>query len=296
MPTIYYLQWHVSTAGSRREEAADLFYTFHHDPPDTLEDDTFDRLYEEVATVDTDDLEQLFAEWNRGSGRESDQFQELRYCERCETYIDGHEEAVTHAAQNHGYDALTASSDPDYIRGERSLSVGDIVERDDRYYACAPVGWEELELVAPDGGTDDLTMLAALYHRDKLAHTLHYPREFVGPAATLDSFDYFPEEHYRQGFEQLRGTVSDTTLDEWIDDVIGTRPAGATHSGLWRDDIPQRVADILTSSQRYEVEIEIRPETAPDGYDYVVEWRYIDFDRDDYEWKPVTESSSGDAR
>lgn len=138
MPTIYYLQWHVSTAGPRRDEASDLFYTFHHDTPDTLEDDAFDRLYEEVAAVDIDDLEQLFAEWNRGSGRESDRFQELRYCERCGTYIDGHEEAVTHAAQNHRYDALTASSDPDYIRSERSMSVGDIVERDDQFHACAP--------------------------------------------------------------------------------------------------------------------------------------------------------------
>lgn len=57
---------------------------------------------------------------------------------------------------------------------------------------------------------------------------------------------------------------------------------------------PQLVADILTSNQRYEVEIDIRPETVPDGYDHVVEWRYIDFDRDNYEWKPVTGRDSGD--
>lgn len=118
---------------------------------------------------------------------------------------------------------------------------------------------------------------------------MHYPLEFVGPAATRESFDYFPDHHYRRGFEQLRGVVSDATLDEWMDDVLGQTPAGASHGGLWRDDIPQLVADILTSSQRYEVEIEIRPESVPDGYDYVVEWQYIDFDRGDYEWKPVTD-------
>lgn len=49
------------------------------------------------------------------------------------------------------------------------------------------------------------------------------------------------------------------------------------------------MADILTSSQRYEVEIEIRSESVPASYDYVVEWQYIDFDWDDREWRPVTE-------
>lgn len=149
MPTVYYLQWHVSEAQSQTD-ASELFHAFHHDPPDTLRDDTFDRLYEEVATVDTDDLETIFAEWNRGSGRESDRFQELRYCDRCSTYIDGHEEAVTHAAQNHGYDALHETDAPDYIRPERSLSVGDVVERDAQYYACAPIGWQELALLEGD--------------------------------------------------------------------------------------------------------------------------------------------------
>lgn len=126
--------------------ASDLFHAFHHDPPDTLEEDAFDRLYAEVAAVETDDLEQLFAEWNRGSGRESARFQEFRYCERCHTYIEGSGAAVTHAAQNHGYDPDDLGA-PDYLHGIRSLSVGDVVARDDAYYACAPVGWQDLDLV-----------------------------------------------------------------------------------------------------------------------------------------------------
>jgi len=104
-----------------------------------------------------------------------------------------------------------------------------------------------------------------------------------------EPFDYFPEYHYRQGFEQLRGSVSDSTMDEWMDQVLGHEPVAANHGGLWRDDIPQLVADILTSNPRYETEITVRPESVPDGYDYVVEWKYIDFDHDEYEWKPVNE-------
>lgn len=140
MSTIYYLQWH-RTEPTPDPQASDLFHEFHHDPPTVLTESAFDDLYAEVTETDTRDLEQLFAEWNRGSGRGSDQFQNLRYCERCQTYIEGSGEAVTHAAQNHGYDALTDPSEPAYIHGIRSLSVGDIVERDDTYYACAPIGW-----------------------------------------------------------------------------------------------------------------------------------------------------------
>lgn len=149
MTTVYYLQWH-RTEPTADTQASDLFHEFHHDPPEILAESAFDELYAEVVTTETSDLEQLFAEWNRGSGRESDRFLDLRYCERCQTYIEGDGEAVTHAAQNHGYDALTDASDPAYVRGIRSLSVGDIVERDGRYNACAPIGWQEIELIEGD--------------------------------------------------------------------------------------------------------------------------------------------------
>lgn len=127
MTTVYYLQWHRSDP-YQDLAASDLFHRFHADPPDTLTNRQFDQLYEKVTDVDTDDLEELYAEWNRGSGRESDRFRDLRYCEQCETYIKGGGEAVTHAAQNHGYDALHDPGEPEYILGERSMSVGDTVE------------------------------------------------------------------------------------------------------------------------------------------------------------------------
>lgn len=152
MTTLHYLRWD-SPDETIRDRASDLFHEFHHDPPQTVTEDDFDELYAEVTTVDTDDLEQLFAEWNRGSGRESDRFEEMRYCERCDTYIEGHGEAVTHASQNHGYDPFHEEDAPAYVRGVRSLSVGDVVERDDAYHACAPIGWRELDVVEGDAGS-----------------------------------------------------------------------------------------------------------------------------------------------
>lgn len=115
-----------------------------------LNESAFDNLYGEVAEVETTNLEDLFTVWNAGSGLERAYFYDLRYCERCQSYIKGLEEAVTHAAQNHGYDAFHESRDPEYLRGIRSMSVGDIVTEGDTHFACAPIGWEELRLVEGD--------------------------------------------------------------------------------------------------------------------------------------------------
>lgn len=150
MTTIHYLQWD-SPDDAVRERAGDLFHRFHHDPPESLAADDIEELYAEVATVETTDLEQLFAEWNRGSGYESDRFQQMRYCDRCDGYIAGHDAAVTHAARNHGYAPAQPDDAPAYVRGIRSLSVGDVAAQGDRYYGCAPVGWQDLDLV---GGGD----------------------------------------------------------------------------------------------------------------------------------------------
>lgn len=137
--------------------------------------------------------------------------------------------------------------------------------------------------------------MAARYQRDKLDRTLHYPREFIaGPGGDRETFDYFPEYHYQEGFEAFRGAYPDETVDEWIEQVVGKDPAGCEHGGMWRDDVPQLVGDILTSSQRYETEITIRPESMGDGYDYIVEWEYVDFDWRDREWKPVREYAGDD--
>jgi hypothetical protein len=140
---------------------------------------------------------------------------------------------------------------------------------------------------------DDLIELAALYRRDKLRQTLEYPLEYVsGRNGGVDtrSFDYFPEHHYEQGFEELRGTVNDEKLDEWIDDVIGSELVRGTHGGLWKDNVPDLVERIMDSTRRYEIRVTVEPETTPHGPDYTVEWEYIDFDRNEMEWIPVNES------
>lgn len=107
MPTVYYLQWDVDDYG----EANERFHQYHFDPPESLASSDFEQLYREVAEVDTYELEELYAEWNRGSGRESDTFLK---------------------------------------QGVRSMSVGDIVEQEDDYYLCCSVGWDEIE-IQPDG-------------------------------------------------------------------------------------------------------------------------------------------------
>ncbi|QIB75332.1 hypothetical protein G3I44_14170 [Halogeometricum borinquense] len=146
MATIYYLNWDKER--DNNGPATELFHNLHvGDAQEHIDTGAFDDLYREVADdVELENLEDAFAEWNRGSGRESQRFTELRYCERCDGYIDGHDEAITHAAQNHGYDAFTETRDPEYIRGERSLSVGDIVQFEDEYYVCASIGWEQVEI------------------------------------------------------------------------------------------------------------------------------------------------------
>ena len=70
MPTVYYLWWHENEF----DEASDRFIAYHGDPPETLYQHEFDRLYREICEVGTYDLEELYAEWNRGSGRESREF------------------------------------------------------------------------------------------------------------------------------------------------------------------------------------------------------------------------------
>jgi len=67
MPTVYDLWWHENGF----DEASDRFYRYYGDPPETLYQHEFDQLYREIGEVETYDLEELYAEWKRGSGRES---------------------------------------------------------------------------------------------------------------------------------------------------------------------------------------------------------------------------------
>ncbi len=152
--TIYYLNWDRETDNDG--PASELFHKLNVEsvleedekPRDSFTEDEFDELYREVILVeaDPDNLEQIWIEWQRTGYTESEEFQELRYCERCQSYIEGSGEAVTHAAQNHGFDTFGETREPEYIRGERSMSVGDIVEFDDTYFQAKSIGFEEIEV------------------------------------------------------------------------------------------------------------------------------------------------------
>lgn len=156
--TIYYLNWDLEQG---QGPASELFHKTTIE--DVLEDDQkpgteftedeFDELYREITTapVDVDKhgtrpgLEKLWQQWNRGSGVESREFLEQRYCNRCDSYIEGQEEAASHAAEQHSYDTMTVQSgEPDYIRGVRSMSVGDVVELDTEMYQARAIGWSRI--------------------------------------------------------------------------------------------------------------------------------------------------------
>lgn len=144
--TVYYLNW--DREREEHGEASDLFHRLHHeDPPGQMKRDMFNELYREVVQVeaDPDNLEDLWRRWQWTGYTEGETFRNLRYCERCDGYIEGVGEAVTHAVQSHGYDGT--QGEPEYVRGERSMSVGDVVEIDGTYYVAAAIGWEELEVV-----------------------------------------------------------------------------------------------------------------------------------------------------
>lgn len=104
--TIYYLQWDNPHC-DRYEDAEDLFHRTHFDPPEEMPYTDFDDLYYKVADVEETDLENIWRQWNRGSGYESEEF---------------------------------------LWQNTRSMSVGDVVEQDDDYYMAASFGWNELEI------------------------------------------------------------------------------------------------------------------------------------------------------
>lgn len=141
---IHYLNWDREERGP----ASTLFHELHNTNPEIpdLELSKFEDLYREVRNLEDgpEDLEQLWREWNSGSGHESAEFQEMRYCEPCETYQIGVDQAIQHAVENHGYTAFEDMGEPDYIHGVRSMSVGDVVETGDEYHIAVPIGFEEL--------------------------------------------------------------------------------------------------------------------------------------------------------
>lgn len=98
--TIHYLDWDDPDNQDAREKFADL----HFD--DTVSEEEFGEMYEEIATDVAADTETVFMKWNRGSGEESDEFIEKEV---------------------------------------RSFSVGDIIEVNGSKFLCRTVGWQELD-------------------------------------------------------------------------------------------------------------------------------------------------------
>lgn len=98
--TIHYLQWHDD------DENAKLKFHNLHGEDVSVNEEEFKDLWDEVGEDSDSDLNDVFARWNRGSGREADIFlkQEIR-----------------------------------------SLSVGDIVEVDGTKHLCSSIGWTKLE-------------------------------------------------------------------------------------------------------------------------------------------------------
>jgi len=144
---INYLNWDREDRG----RATELFHEFHGFDNDIPEIDAteFEDLYREVRTLEDapEELEQIWREWNRASGHESQEFLEMRYCEPCETYQIGSDQAIKHAVDNHGYDAFQQSGEPEYVHGIRSMSVGDAIQtEEDQYYVAVSLGFEKLDI------------------------------------------------------------------------------------------------------------------------------------------------------
>jgi len=143
---INYLNWDREDRGW----ATELFHEFHGFDNDIPEINAieFEDLYREVRELEDapEDLEQIWAQWNCGSGQESEEFLEMRYCESCDTYQIGSEQAIQHAVDNHSYDAFENFGEPEYVHGIRSMSVGDVVQTgNDKYHVAASLGFEELD-------------------------------------------------------------------------------------------------------------------------------------------------------
>ena len=108
--SIHYLNWHLEPDHGPASELFHKYYfpdQFDEDekPPESFTQDGFDLFYDEVAVLEADyteeDLEEIYKGFQGTGFNEFDEFQEARFCEPCESYIEGSDEAVTHAVQNH---------------------------------------------------------------------------------------------------------------------------------------------------------------------------------------------------
>lgn len=153
--SIHYLGWHLEP---EHGPASELFHKYHvtdqleedEQPPQAFTQDEFDGLYDEVTVLEGDfteeDLEEIYKGFQATGFSEWDEFTEMRYCEGCDSYIEGSDEALTHAAQNHGYQPEEEFGEPEYIHGIRSMSVGDVVEVEDTPYQVRGIGFEPIQI------------------------------------------------------------------------------------------------------------------------------------------------------
>ena len=154
--SLHYLNWDQEEENTG--PASKMFHELHVEQEEQYESFTateFDDLYREVAELesDPDSLEDVWKQWNTGSGEESQQYLDLHYCEPCDMYIDTPGEAEVHARDSHDYDPLKPTL-PKYIHGERSMSVGDVVQdrEKDEFYMAQPIGFDEIQVLDENGG------------------------------------------------------------------------------------------------------------------------------------------------
>lgn len=72
---------------------------------------------------------------------------------------------------------------------------------------------------------------------------------------------------------------------------------GGTAGGIPRSQLPGTVADVVEECRHEAIDIRIRPEHVPDreaSAEYLVEWRYLEYDDGSLAWKPVKEHRPGD--
>jgi len=153
--SVHYLNWHLEPDHG---PASEFFHKYHvtgqldesEQPPEAFTQDEFDELYDEVTVLEGDfseeDLEDIYKGFQRTGFNEFDEFQEARFCEPCESYIEGSDEALTHAAQNHGYGPFEETGEPEYVHGIRSMSVGDTVIVEDTPYQVRGLGFEPIQI------------------------------------------------------------------------------------------------------------------------------------------------------
>lgn len=115
------------------EEARDVRHDITYGEGE-LTPEIFESHYDLAGTDEgAESIEEVFARWNRGSGRECAAFLSVE-CVECEETFENPREGEVHGEE-----------EDHTIEGTRSLSSGDVVVYDDEAYLCLPIGWERVE-------------------------------------------------------------------------------------------------------------------------------------------------------